>query len=48
MTEAVAVDGKKDKRAAPKAALDAMLAGEAAINPQVTNLAVIFHHVRWL
>ncbi|CAN0321654.1 unnamed protein product [Pylaiella littoralis] len=37
MTEAVAVDGKKDKRAAPKAALDAMLAGEAAINPQVNR-----------
>lgn len=26
---------KADKKAAPRAALDAMLAGEAAINPQV-------------
>ncbi|CAM9533048.1 unnamed protein product, partial [Scytosiphon promiscuus] len=38
MTEAAAADGsKKDKRAAPRAALDAMLAGEAAINPQVNR-----------
>ncbi|CAM9717485.1 unnamed protein product [Ectocarpus fasciculatus] len=41
MTEAVAAPGKdggkNDKRAAPRAALDAMLAGEAAINPQVNR-----------
>lgn len=30
-------DTKKDKAAAPRAALDAMLAGEAAINPQVNR-----------
>ncbi|CAB1104014.1 unnamed protein product [Ectocarpus sp. CCAP 1310/34] len=41
MTEAVAAPGndggKNDKRAAPRAALDAMLAGDAAINPQVNR-----------
>lgn len=42
MTEASApADGtKKDKKAAPRAALDAMLAGEAAINPQVSVFLV--------
>ena len=38
MTDATApADGaKKDKKAAPRAALDALLAGEAAIIPQVS------------
>jgi len=41
MTDAAAAAGgtKADKRAAPRAALDAMLAGEAAINPQVMAAA---------
>lgn len=39
MTDAAAPEdgAKKDKKAAPRAALDAMLAGEAAINPQVST-----------
>ncbi len=45
---AAAAGAKTDKRAAPRVALDAMLAGEAAINPQVRTTASSQMNFCWL